>query len=155
MPVLEKSTRLALKDRRPVGQVRKSVTITTTAETNTPQDSVPFPRDMNYKRYVSEICFSDPVKDRRGRKHERLKLNTYWYFSLGRKGPVWEQSLYDEQSICLNEVFVGQLEEAFSSYSKSRLREWQEQAFDTHEAALAEITKEYLKRGRVALQNLL
>lgn len=141
---------------------RKTITIRTTRNPNDsrcsryfsegPDFSQHFSKGYNYRGHISEIKFSHPVRDNKGRAHKKLWLKTAWFYGRFEANPYWNQWLDDEDKcVLVSRGDFGRLDEDFSSYSKERLREWQKLGLNTHEGVLSKLNELYFNGQEVTI----
>lgn len=104
---------------------------------------------VSIRGLVSLLSFDMPVKDFNGKENNRLCLKTTWFVNGG--GYHWNMWLEGENRgcICISSYF-NNLHEHFSSYSKERLKQWQETAIKEHRKYLLKIEDLYWQGGEIS-----
>src|SRR3989344_7998670 len=123
---------------------RKTIIIKTTRELNNEGWSRFFSEELNYRRHISEIGFSDPITNPRGNLNSKLTLKTAWFSKSFDSNPYWMQMLDDEEhyNLLSSDIFE-QFRGDFTHYSESRLKDWQEAGLKRHKKVLDQIEEIY------------
>lgn len=104
----------------------------------------PIPRDsygdelLRYMGIASNISFSHPIKDYKGKEHKKIELSTM--ISTGAFGQHFFWGMALDDGFLIDFRTFGELKEPYiRSYSREYVREWEENALKKHRQMIQQI----------------